>query len=90
MFEHKNTYQYGSDPKHTIKLSAIEAHAVNNVLIYDFDEETGTARINVDEIDMNAYNRAARKLNTYIQTHGGSISCTEEYLESNDILTRIK
>lgn len=90
MFNHKNTYQYGSDPKHTVKLTAIEAHAINNIRVYNLDVETGYAQINTDEIDMNAYDRASTKLNAYITNHGGSIPCTDEYLETHDILTRIK
>lgn len=90
MFTRKRTYQYGSDPKHTIKLTVVEAHAVNNLRILEFDEKTNHALINVDEIDMDAYNRAAEKLNRYIAAHGGSIDCTEEYLETHDILELVK
>jgi hypothetical protein len=90
MFNRKNTYQYGSDPKHTVRLSTIEAYAINNLRVYNLDVETGHAQINADEIDMRAYDRAATKLNAYIANHGGSIPCTDEYLEANDILTRIK
>ncbi len=86
----KRTYQYGSDPKHTIELTEIEAHAVNNLRIYGFDEATGTVRCNADEVDIEAYNRAAPKLNGYIQRNGGSIPCTEEYLEDHEILTLVK
>ena len=86
----KRTYQYGSDPKHTIELTEIEAHAVNNLRIYGFDEATGTVRCNADEVDIEAYNRAAPKLNEYIKRNGGSIPCTEEYLEDHEILTLVK
>lgn len=90
MFNRKRTYQYGSDPKHTIKLTEIEAHAVNNLRIYEFDETTGHARVNADEVDMKAYNSAADKLNKYIAANGGTIPCTEEYLETHEILTLVK
>ena len=86
----KRTYQYGSDPKHTIELTEIEAHAVNNLRIYGFDEATGTVRCNADEVDIEAYNRAAPKLNEYIKSNGGSIPCTKEYLEDHEILTLVK
>lgn len=86
MLTRKRTYQYGSDPKNTIKLTPVEAHAVNNLRIFEFDESTGNARVNADEIDMKAYNRAADKLNAYIEAHGGSIDCTDEYLEDHEIL----
>ena len=85
-----NTYQYGSDPKHTIELTEAEAHAVNNITILEYDEETGYAKINVHEIDMDAYNSAAGKLNEYIEAHGGSIPCTDEWLDEHDILTLVK
>lgn len=86
----KITYQYGSDPMHTVELTEIEAYAVNNLRILEFDEATGYAKINVDEIDMDAYNRAANILNEYIATHGGSIDCTDEYLDSHQILEPVK
>lgn len=84
-----HTYQYGSDPKHQVQLTETEAHAVNNIRILEFDAKTGYALINVDEIDMDAYNRAAGILNDYIQAHGGSIDCTDEWLQDHDILTLV-
>lgn len=84
------TYQYGSDPAHTIELSEIEAHATNNIRILNYDEATGHAEINVDEIDIDAYNSAANKLNAYIEAHGGSIPCTDEYLDNHQILELVK
>lgn len=92
MFERKHTYQYGSDPKHTVKLTAVEAHAVNNLRIYDFDEITGFCRVNSDEVDMKAYDRAATKLNKYIAANGGKIPFTDEWIEEHGdiILTLIK
>ena len=85
----EHTYQYGSDPKHTIKLTEAEAHAANNIVVLKFDPETGHALINSYEIDINAYNRAAKKLNDYIDSNGGSIPCTDEWLEDHDILTLV-
>lgn len=90
MNSEKHSYQYGSDPKNVVELTEIEAHAVNNLVILEFDAETGHALINVDEVDMEAYNRAADYLNQYIADHGGSIECTDEWLEGHDILTLIK
>jgi len=93
MFNKRHTYQYGSDPKHTIKLTPVEAHAVNNIRLFEVVEDAPgeiQAKINVHEIDIDAYNRAADKLNAYIVEHGGSIPCTDTWLEDHDILTRIK
>lgn len=91
MFERKHTYQYGSDPKHTVKLTAVEAHAVNNLRIYDLDEATGICRVNSDEVDMKAYDRAATKLNEYIAANG-AIPFTDEWIEEHGdaVLTLIK
>jgi hypothetical protein len=86
----KRTYQYGSDPKHRVKLTEVEAHAINNLRIYEFDEKTGYARVNSDEVDMEAYNRAAEYLNQYIARNGGSIPCEDAWLENHEILTLIK
>lgn len=82
-------YQYGSDPAHIVELTEVEAHAVNNFVIYSIDKETGYVLVNADEVDMEAYNRAAGKLNEYIAANGGSIPCTDEWLEENDILTLV-
>lgn len=90
MTNDKHTYQYGSDPKHIVELTEIEAHAINNLVIYEYNESTGTARVNSDEVDMEAYNRAAEYLNKYIEANGGSIECTDEWLAEHDVLTLIK
>lgn len=90
MFNRKHTYQYGSDPKHTIKLTELEAYATNNLRIYEFDETTGHARVNSDEVDIKAYNSGAEKLNKYIKRNGGSIPCSDDWLEDHEILTLIK
>lgn len=89
MTNEKHIYQYGSDPKHTVELTEIEAHAVNNLVIYELDTITGYAKVNADEVDMEAYNRAADYLNQYIADNGGTIPCTDEWLEDHDILTLV-
>lgn len=86
----KHTYQYGSDPKHIVELTEIEAHAVNNLVIYEYNEETGTCRVNSDVVDMEAYGRGAEYLNKYIAENGESIPCTDEWLAEHDVLTLIK
>lgn len=90
MTNEKLTYQYGSNPNNVVELTEIEAHAVNNLVITDLNEETGEGFINSGEIDIEAYNRAAVYLNKFIQDHGGSIECSHEYLETHDILTLVK
>lgn len=93
MFNRKHTYQYGSDPKHTVRLTAVEAHAVNNLVMINATEVGPGeiyAQVNAHEVDMKAYARAADKLNAYIAANGGGIPCTDEWLEDHDILTLIK
>ena len=89
MSEPVNNYQYGSDPKNIVRLTETEAYAVNNIRIEDFDPATGYGWVNVDEIDMDAYNIAAEILNEYIAEHGGAIDCTDEWMKDHDILTLI-
>lgn len=84
-----HTYQYGSDSAHTVELTELEAFAVNNLRFLGYDEK-GFGRLNSDVVDLDAYDRAAKKLNEYIESVGGSIPCEEGYLETHDVLTLIE
>ena len=90
-------YQYGSDPKHVVLLTENEARATNEGLFYPNGEETrdgkstllsGTFRL-PDGVTMDDYNSAADKLNAYIKANGGSIPCSQEYLNDHNVLTEI-
>ena len=90
-------YQYGSDPKHVVMLTENQARATNEGLFYpDGNEErdgnstliSGTFRL-PDGVTVDDYNSAANILNGYIASQGGTIPCSQEYLNDHPILTEI-
>ena len=93
MFKRKVRYQYGSNPKNVIRIPVKWAEVVNK---FDFIEESVSSagkiygRINLTREELKTYNKAASYLNKYIKSKGGGIDCEGDYLDHNDILTRIK
>ena len=91
-------YQYGSDPKHVVMLTENQARATNEGLFYPNGREerngnstliSGTFRL-PDGVTIDDYNSAANILNGYIASQGGTIPCSQEYLDEHPILTEIK
>ena len=79
-------YQYGSNPDNVIYLTVEEANVVNNrSRPYPDCPQSNLRRI----ADALIYNRTVPKLNEFIADHGGSIECTNTWLNDHDLLTRI-
>ena len=90
MFNRTKKYYYGEGTDHIIQLTEAEANAVNKIRIFEVKETPdGTyIRTNLDEKEMRIYNRAADKLNAYLEDH--TVIATEEFLETNDVLRPVK
>ena len=78
-------------------LTENQARATNEGLFYpDGNEErdgnstliSGTFRL-PDGVTLDDYNSAANILNGYIASQGGTIPCSQEYLDDHPILTEI-
>ena len=78
-------YQYGSDPKHVVMLTENQARATNEATFYPL---TGMLHL-PDGTTVDDLNSAADILNGYIASQGGSIPCTQEYLNDHPILIEI-
>ena len=93
MFSKKALYQYGSNPKNIVKLPIKAADIMNKARMTDVvetDDGYAYVKFNLTPAETKVYNATAAFLNKYIDKKGGSIDCEGDYLDHNDILTRIK
>ena len=88
MFRKTEKYQYGSNPKNIVKLTPLEAKAVNTLVIEE-GPYPNTVTTNLNNAEMKAYNKAVKKLNAYIAING-PVDYDWEYSEKHDILTKVK
>lgn len=68
MFSKTRLYQYGSDPKHVVRLTKLQAKLVNRIVITPVGENLFKA--NTPARKMKFYNEACRILNDYIAKNG--------------------
>ena len=86
-------YQYGSSPENIVVLDERWADACNNLVLSNPKRNQKgrlIVEVNLSDEEMQMYDIAAQILNEYIRAKGGTIACTEEYLETHDILTPIE
>lgn len=91
-------YQYGMDPAHIVELTENQARAMNEAVFFPTGEAeqaegytdfSGTLRL-PEDVTVEDLSSATEILNQYIRDHGGSIPCTQEYLNDHDILTLVE
>lgn len=82
------TYYYGEGTENEIKLLPAEADAVNKLRLRESDQKGPNGEplfeVNLTPREMRHYDRAATKLNSYLETH--TVTASDEFLENNQVL----
>lgn len=82
-------YYYGEGTDHKLWLEDESADVINKMRILEFDEETGMIRVNLNDKEIEIYDRASALLNNYLE-ECGPVYASDEYLQNNDILRPVK
>lgn len=87
MFDRPKPYFYGSTTDHIVMLRPSEANAALKLRIWQV--MPGYFTTNLTPAEMRSYDRAATKLNAYIDA-GNSVYCSDEDAEAGTYLRPVK
>ena len=77
-------YYYGEGTGHVVKLTKIEADAVNKIRLRHVRDDIYEVNLNSEE--QKHYDSAATKLNCYLETATSPVMASDEFLAANNVL----